>query len=164
MPRKKTDKVTAALREVERAARRLEPEQGAIARKNARTATLAALRKFRKQLDATYPHVATKKRKKPPQTAAGKLRARRERLRKRGYVRLTTPSNELIRRCAYVGISIERVRGPKAGDELWAPLYVFGTNSDHTLKTAKKSGSLRKALRVKAELLAEEQGWKDWTR
>lgn len=55
-------KVDDAIAKLLKAKKRLEPEQGRIARRNARTATLAALTAVRKALDEEFPAIRKERR------------------------------------------------------------------------------------------------------
>lgn len=115
-----------AIRDVERAARMLAPEQGRIARRNARRRMLAALKAARIAMDAAFPAVRPEGRKRrKARTPAQQLTD----LLKDGWVEVSSGEVATVARCAKQGIrakvlEISSTGKPAAWDALALPTKV----------------------------------------
>lgn len=121
-------------RDLKRALATLKPEQGRLARRNARRRVVAALARLRDQLDRDYPAerraIKGRKRLTPMQ--------RQQRLVNRGWVRVY---NDLITVVAELKI-------PCKGDggQFWVPAWVAAIGNNPTkLRAAKHSRTLQQA-------------------
>lgn len=154
-------KTEAALRALRRAVNRLDPEQGPVARKNARRAIGAAYRVLKQRIDEEYPSLVKAKPSKP--TAS--IEVRRRKLLARGYVRNGgVGGTALLLACAEAGITPTVLRWRELPSfmkqareckELWIPGWCEEIGPDPAkLRRAKKSASERKVLQAASALLA----------
>lgn len=108
-------KVDDAIAKLLKAKKRLEPEQGRIARRNARTATLAALAAVRKALDEEFPAIA-----KPRRIAVSMSKEAVQRRAKRklyGYVKIELPTVLRLHECGVKTVRRPSATAPKAMSE-----------------------------------------------
>lgn len=126
-----------------------------IARNNARSKALAALRRMRKVLDETYPPIRLVTSRKRLKTTKGRL----ERLRRAGW-RDVFGETEIARYASY-GIPIKRVKlsdedrsGEFEREYFFAPAWAVAIGLDHPtqLRQAKRSVTARRAA-IAAEVL-----------
>lgn len=147
-----TDKTAKALDELCAAARKLSPDQGVVARRNARAKVLAALRKVRQQLDAEYPALRTKGASHRPKLTPGRKTTR---LHKRGYQAGWRGDNTDMA-ARRVGIRVEHDPGNEGGNTRWYPTWLYDLVRagflDADFRRAHKSVSARKKLHAEAML------------
>ncbi len=143
-----------AMREFELSRARLETEQGRIARRNARRAALAALRKIRSHLDEDYPNIATEN---PKPRRRKRKRSEHPSVPPDGWVfastyttdaykydshRRKTMEWQIVAACAEAG-----VRTRKHFSQVIVPDWVAAVGSNVSkLKEAKNNVSKRKAV------------------
>lgn len=143
-----------ALDKLDRALCRLAPDQGRIARRNARVKVAHALKTLRDVIDDEYPTI-----RKPPRPSRRRLltpaeretRARR-RLVEQGYV--AAGDFNTLARLAEVGIRVRRVGGTTFIPE-WA--IVLARYLPEKLAEARRSLRLRKAALATVVLRQEAQ-------
>lgn len=131
---------------LQRAAKRLQSDQGRIARGNARRAVLAELKRLRVQLDRDYPAVRKSQKGKRARLSSSAWRAR---MKKKGFKPL---GNEglvtKLKNLAAVGVRIHRepagvataATKPEHRDH-WVPVWAWYAADDlKQLKELKKAG------------------------
>lgn len=122
--------IEQALRALRRAVRRLSPEQGRVARRNARQKVKGALRALRHAMDEEFPTILIpreprKSRYKPlseiPESKRAEAKAARQRasLKRRGFV---CSSIAIGIACAEAGVKVVRVEEGNSS-EIWAPAW-----------------------------------------
>jgi hypothetical protein len=139
-----------ALKKVEKGLRRLEKAgEGRVARKNARTEALAALRALRKAIDDEYPTVPKKSKPRPAKLT---YRQHARRLQKRGWVQLHSFS--LRKKLTDCGVPHKDLHD----GVLWVPRWaaVVAEKKKAEIKRTVKSRSLQRAYNVIYETLSEE--------
>lgn len=180
------DRTYDAHEKLRKALDRLAPEQGRVARGNARTAALAALRELRRALDAEYPSIPKAAPRKPKKLQPGH---KVNRLRKRGYVvigrrlgdgssalggpRLATPpglplgdlpSQAVADAASRLGVRLvddpRDVAERRAAPRVWGPSWlVEGVKlgvGDDALRRMRKSKAARAAVLAEAMLTAPD--------
>lgn len=148
------------LKKLERALKRLEPDQGRIARRNARQAVTYTLGFIRRYVDEVYPAY-----KKPTERASTahlsphqKLVRRKRALRLKGWAPLERPTFSEMENLAAVGVKVQRL----PNDEVWAPEWATVFAGDLTkLRKAKASMQERKAMLAEF-MLHNEAPQKEW--
>jgi len=136
-----------AIKEVARAARTLAPEQGPIARRNARRRVIRALQGARKALDAAFP--APPRRPGKRRTKAEVFEQRFNLMAHEGYV---SPSPAEVSACAATGIKIVTFSprpgvNPYPGDDLMP-----GWVAQITRPVGKAQWTLAKLKRAKKDI------------
>lgn len=143
--------LTDAIRDVERAARTLAPEQGRIARRNARRRILSALARVRRALDTEAPAI---------RAAPSKRRANRtihERMRdleRDGWQELGPNDATVLARCAVAGIKprvfdvpvSKGVTRPRSFLPAWAVQIAQKIVDPSKLLEARRSATVRAGL------------------
>jgi hypothetical protein len=132
------------LRELEQTFRRLDHEQGTVARRNARAAVFAELRRLRAWVDSTYPSKTTRKAKRKPKTV--------KQLEQEGWVSF---SGNISPRFAAAGITPKLVKTERGNVTMlpeWAVEMVRGNATITALKKAKRSVSYRKEVLMEKRL------------
>lgn len=137
-----TDKLAERMAELTAALKRLEPETplGAVARRNARTRVLAALRAVRHYVDEYHPSE-----RKPPQ--------RRRKVRPPSHAALHV-QHPFVSKLSSAGVRI-RIVGNLAEVPAWASALVKLNPTIEQLREARRSPLARKALNA-ARMLMEE--------
>lgn len=127
---------------------RLNDDQGRVARGNARTAALAALRDLRAALDADYPVIpkSSPKRRKPRPITA-------EKLRKAGYIPLREQTFSAAVLASEAGIRLRFLPRRVSNPQPWCPAWVRGATSITELREAARGPGSR-AARKRLEALA----------
>ena len=147
------DRLEDALWDADTAFKRLKPEQGRLARRNARDAMLKALRKARKTLDEEFPlerkPVKRRKRRKHPLDDFAEIRnSDMQRLLLAGIRRTQFKHRS---RQSDISFAIRKGRDPKQLDKFyWAPKWIvraLDVNIDiRTIVKAVRSQSARKRI------------------
>jgi len=145
----------AALRELERAARKLHPEQGRLARRNARARLAAAIRKLRRTVDDSFPRISSQR---EVENVAGRAARRKltpheriKKLREAGWVNVA-PGSSAVADCAAAGVRVRR--GPNGS--LWVRGWVVAVPAGAVgaLRKAKGNAAAQRAI-LSAKMLAE---------
>lgn len=146
---------------LQRAAKRLQPDQGRIARGNARRAVLAELKKLRVELDRDFPPIRKSQKGKRARLSPSTWRAR---MKKRGYKPL---GNEgLVRKLknlAAVGVRIHRepqfvvikATEPEHRDH-WVPIWAWYAADDLKRLRKLKKAHHRERLAFLVEVAMSE--------
>lgn len=164
----------AALRKVERALKKLRPEQGRAARRNARARLASAIRKLRRVVDGHFPRILPAREQAPGAEAfdravrsrlpAGTRKIAREeravrtikKLRARGWENITH-STKVIAACAEAGLRVRRVSQP-SGMTLWVPGWVaavpYSDSMARVIRDAKGNATKQRAI-LSAKILRE---------
>jgi hypothetical protein len=101
--RKKAINPDNPLKELTKLLRKLDPDQGMVARRNARAAVTAELRRVRAFVDKTYPVLTQKKPRRKRKTGQAKV----DELQKRGWVAVL---NEDALNVADAGITVKVIQ------------------------------------------------------
>lgn len=142
-----------AIREIERAARTLAPEQGRIARRNARGRVLRALKAARGAMDRAFPAIRPEGRKRrAPRSPSEQIRH----LKKTGWEEMLPNEVAIVARCSAAGVKAKVINLPtdssgkvtKAITLLpeWAAEIARRYADDKKLVEAKKSKKVRDGL------------------
>ena len=133
------------LRQVERALKRLSPEQGLVARRNARRAVGAAVRALKTAVESAYPSLVLSHYKPILGTLAERENEKEKRLKARGFIFTTAAGPHA---CALAA----GIRGALANGRIWLPGWVMAVDyTDHQkataqLRKAKSNPKYRKSL------------------
>lgn len=152
---KKDKKLSAAMRDVERALRKLDSDQGRVARANARKRVLAQLRKLRGVVDAEYPAIPKAGRAAPLSQDPVKVKARKTRRRRDAYRKLAEADFVEVTTEMAAKLATERVRlrkGPRG--EVFAPKWAVYAieHCPSRIRKALKSSDERQVLAGLARL------------
>lgn len=132
-----------AIRDLERAARTLQEEQGRIARANARTRVKQAARRVLAAMDATFPIIRKERVVRVSMTPLAKKRRQRAR-----RVNLTLVTIEEALKLAGLGVKTEPytgggTTGPRHEAPSWAVRALRGGIAPETIKRAVRSAAIR---------------------
>lgn len=148
--------IDQAQRKLRRALKRLDPAQGKVARRNARTAIAYAIRQLRAAVDETFPplKVATVR---APRAAPGVMR---NRLRVQGYVALTTRTSGILRIAGFairvLSVGIETIDyGPGWAADLVTESERTGVGSFDLKESAALLRRARKSVGERKTVAAE---------
>ncbi len=141
------------LKELEKLLSKLDDDQGMVARRNARTAVCAELRRVRTFIDKEYPSLTPKKQRRKRKTGQAKI----DELFKKGWV---TVSPSLVGKLASAGIKPKKTR-ENGHTKFWVPDWAVEI-LDHPkcstsmLQKAKRSATYRKEILMESRLLRGE--------
>ncbi len=142
------------LKELEKLMYKLDDDQGMVARRNARTAVCAELRRVRTFIDKEYPSLTPKKQRRKRKTGQTKLVS----LLEKGWV--TTSSNHVLTELAKAGILPKTFKEENFNWTVmpeWAvELLKHPRCSTSMLKKAKRSATYRKEMLMERRLLQGE--------
>lgn len=140
------------MRELNQALVRLYPDQGRVARRNARKRVLQALSDLRKAIDAEYPAIRKEPRKRLKPINA--VRRKIAKLTERGYAAMAGLSvalaPEQLAQWAELGIRVHTVRfpGQNKNNPVFVPLWAVMAKDERELRRCMRSASERERLRA----------------
>lgn len=136
-----------------RALKRLNADQGLVARRNARRLVLTTLSRVRRQMDEEYPRIAAKK-----QPRANDPVAKRRRLEKRGYVPMNTSMAPAM---LAAGLRSKPLKTDKGYTVQYVPNWVaavfqYGDDPATLLRKLKRDPAARKVFMVEHALRRQD--------